>query len=124
MGRKAKPRSIDEAIERLQAKAVAAASNAKPTGKASKQLLDITHHLTCLQLIKAMTDGESVAGHTFSAAQRYLQANSIKREPGMYDGEDDEQSESIQYDHGIPPGVELPYNDDGSPNEDFNILKD
>ena len=85
MGRKAKPKTIDEAIERLQVKAVEAASKAKPTGKASKQLLDITHHLTCLQLIKAMTDGENVAGSA---------------------------------------GLDLPYGDDGSDIEDFNILED
>ena len=41
MGRKAKPKTIDEAIERLQARAVAAAANADPTKKATGSLLAI-----------------------------------------------------------------------------------
>ena len=118
MPRPPKPRSLDDAIERLEQKAIAAAADSQPTGKASKRLLDVLHHLTCLQLVKAMTDGDSVAGHTFSAAQRYLQSNSIKREPGFDDYPDNSDSDGFVYDH------ELPYNDDGSPNEDFNILKD
>ena len=118
------PRTLDAAIARLEQKAVEAASKATPTKKASKQLLDVLHHLTCLQLVKAMTDGESIAGQTFSAAQRYLQANAIKREPGFEDGGVDGADNYAAHLDKLSEGLDLPYDDDDGDIEDYNILKD
>ena len=99
MGRPAKPTSIDSAIERLEQKVIAAAADSRPTGKASKVVLEIIHHLTALQLVKKLIDSEGVSGQVLSAAQKYLAHNSIKREPGMYGDED-------TLGHGGPDGEE------------------
>lgn len=118
MARPKKPADIDEAIERLQTKAIAAAAKAKPTKRASKELLDILHHVTCLQLVKAMTEEDAVPGQALSAAQRYLQNNNTRREPGDSYDEDEGGNYAGASDYGP-----LPYGDDPSDDE-INILKD
>jgi len=134
MGRPKRPTDIDSAIERLRGKAIAAAAKADPSRKASKALLEIAHHATTLQFIKALTSDEPVAGQTLGAVQRFLQGNAIKREPGFDDYSEDADTENealgvpADFEFDFPaPKKNLPYNDDGTPNEDhedFNILKD
>ena len=113
MGRPTKPRSIEDAIERLQEKAVAAAANSSATGKATLALLNIGHHLYALQMIKALSSDEPVAGQTFSAAQRFLAANSIKREPSYGDYDEDGTSDGLE-------DIVFPFLEDGSPNPDYD----
>ena len=127
MGRPAKPTSIDSAIERLEQKVISAAADSRPTGKASKVVLEIIHHLTALQLVKKLIDSEGVWGQVLSAAQKYLAHNSIKREPGMYGDEDtlghggpDGEENYAAYLDKLSAGMDLPYGD--SP--EIDITKD
>jgi hypothetical protein len=124
MGRHKQPTDIDSAIERLRGKAIAAAAKADPSRKASKALLEIAHHATALQFIKVLTSDEPVAGQTLGAVQRFLQGNAIKREPGFDDDSADGTDNYAAHLDKLSAGLDLPYGDDGSDIEDYNILED
>ena len=113
MSRPRKPISIDEAIERLEAKAVTAAANSSATGKATSALLNIGHHLYALQMIKALSSTDPVAGQTLAASQRFLAANSVKREPSYGDYDGDGTSDGLE-------DMVFPFLEDGSPNPDYD----
>ncbi len=124
MSRPRKVISIDEAIERLEAKAVTAAANSSATGKATSALLNIGHHLYALQMIKALSSTDPVAGQTLAASQRFLAANSVKRTPGFDDDSADGADNYAAHLDKLSAGLDLPYPDDGSDIEDYNILED
>ncbi len=113
MSRPRKPISIDEAIERLEAKAVTAAANSSATGKATSALLNIGHHLYALQMIKALSSADPVSGQVLSASQRFLAANSVKREPSYGDYDEDGTSDGLE-------DIVFPFLEDGSPNPDYD----
>lgn len=100
MGRQRKPTSIDEAIERLEAKAIVAAADSKLTGKATSSLLNLSHYLYTLQMIKALSSTDPVSGQTLSAAGRFLAANGIRREPSYGDYEDEDEGANFDEPHG------------------------
>ena len=127
MARPRKPTTIEECIKRLQAQAVSAAAQASTTGKATSAVLNIGHHLYVLQMIKALSSADPVSGQVLGASQRFLAANSVKREPGFDDYQEDAGGDLGDGMYGLPPGTQLPFNDDGSPNEDYedyNLIKD
>ena len=113
MSRPRKPISIDEAIERIEAKAVEAAANSKLTGKATSALLNLGHYLYTLQMIKALSSTDPVSGQTLSAAARFLAANGVRREPSYEDYDEDGTSDGLE-------DIVFPFLEDGSPNPDYD----
>ncbi len=117
MGRKAKPTSIEDAIERLQSKLVEALAKADPTKKSPASVLNILHALYAAQAGLALSSSEPVSGQTLSATGRFLAANSVKRTPSMYgDDDDDDEDEGDNFDephggfdHAVDESAENPF---------------
>ena len=113
MGRPTQPRSIAEAIERLQRKLVEALAKADPTKKSPASVLNILHALYAAQAGLALSSTESVSGQTLSATGRFLAANSVKREPSYGDYDEDGTSDGTE-------GMVFAFLADGSPNPDYD----
>ncbi len=113
MGRRTKPRSIEDAIERLQSKLVEALAKANPTQKSPASVLNILHALYAAQAGLALSSTEPVSGQVLSASQRFLAANSVKREPSYEDYDEDGTSDGLE-------DIVFPFLEDGSPNPEYD----
>ena len=114
MGRKTKPRSIAEVIERLQSKLVEALAKADPTKKSPASVLNILHALYAAQAGLALSSTEPVSGQTLSASQRFLAANGIRREPSFGDYDDENEGANFDephggFDHAVDESAESPF---------------
>ena len=113
MGRKAKPTTIEDAIERLQSKLVDALAKADPTKKSPASVLNILHALYAAQAGLALSSTEAVSGQTLSAAARFLAANGVRREPSYEDYDEDGTSDGLE-------DIVFPFLEDGSPNPEYD----